>query len=84
VKVGCEKKAILSSIQIFLEHSTVSSLLERALYTYERALQVGGANVLSGCARLDFDAAEARGVWLCIGRYIMYVSFSPLQVTIRR
>lgn len=59
------------------EHAPASDLVERAIFSYERALAPGPARFAIGRDRLDFRLAENRPLFLALGRHVVYVTFIP-------
>ena len=54
------------------EHATAVDFVDRALFTYERAM-LGAFNLTSGVNRLDFDHVETRPFFLAVHRQVAYV-----------
>lgn len=53
------------------DHSVSADLLERALFTFGRSVHsTFGVSLRDGLARLEFDIAENREIWLTIWRYM--------------
>ncbi|KAI5830065.1 DUF654-domain-containing protein [Schizophyllum commune Tattone D] len=51
------------------EHATAVDFVDRALFTYERAM-LGAFNLTSGVNRLDFDHVETRPFFLAVHRQV--------------
>ncbi|EJD51735.1 DUF654-domain-containing protein [Auricularia subglabra TFB-10046 SS5] len=53
------------------EHQPASDLVERAIFSYERALAPGPARFAAGRDRLDFHQAESRALFLALSRHVV-------------
>ncbi|EJD41319.1 DUF654-domain-containing protein, partial [Auricularia subglabra TFB-10046 SS5] len=53
------------------EHEPTSDLVERAIFSYERALAPGPARFAAGRDRLDFHQAESGALFLALSRCVV-------------
>lgn len=61
------------------DHAVAGELLERALFSFGRAVHsTFASNISSGKARLSFDRAENREFWLAVWRFIGNLSMRSL------
>ena len=65
------------------DHTTAGDLLERALFSFGRAVHSSFAsNLAQGKVRLDFRRPENREFWLAVNRYVVNLSMRATWRTV--